>query len=84
MRKVIGEAHNKGKPNKMESVEVDGVPYRSVWAAWRALKISGPPSRHQPFRLKLKDPSNGGQLRYTDQHTGKKYLFRLIPYNSKL
>lgn len=30
MRKVIGEAHNKGKPNKMDSVEVGGVSYRST------------------------------------------------------
>jgi hypothetical protein len=84
IRKVIGTAHNKGKPNKMESVEVCGVSYRSVWAAWQALKISGNPWWHQPFRAKLKVPSNRGQLSYTDQYTGKTYLFRLIPYNPKL
>lgn len=84
VRKVIGEAHDKGKPNKQDSVEVDGVTYRSVWAAWKALEISGNPWWHQPFRKKLKDPSNRGRLSYTDQHTGKTYLFRLIPYNATL
>ena len=84
VRKTIRTAHNKGKPNKMDSVEVLGVPYCSVWAAWQALKIGGKPSRHQPFRKKLKDPSNRGQLSHTDQRSGKTYLFRLIPYNPKL
>ncbi|CAN5723568.1 hypothetical protein BH11PSE3_BH11PSE3_42170 [soil metagenome] len=84
MRKVIREAQNKGKPNKQESVEVDGVPYRSVWAALQALRISGPPSRHEPFRLRLKNPSNNGKLSYSDRHTNKTYRFRLIPYNAKL
>jgi hypothetical protein len=84
MRKIIGEAHNKGKPNKMDSVEVGGVSYRSTWAAWQALKIGGNRWLHQPFRKKLKDPANRGQLRYADETTGKTYLFRLIPYDSNL
>ena len=84
MRKVkIREAHNKGKPNKMDSVEVLGVSYRSVGAAWVALKINDF-WRHEPFRLELKDPSNQGQLSYTDKTTGKTYPFRLIPFDPKL
>ena len=86
MRKVIGEAHNKGKPNKMDSVEVGGVSYRSTWAAWQALNIGGTPksSPCQTFRAKLKHPSNRGQLSYTDETTGRTYLFRLIPYDPTL
>jgi hypothetical protein len=81
---VTGDAHNKGKPNKQDSVEVCGVQYRSAWMAWQALKIGGNMWWHQTFRKKLKGPSNRGQLRYTDETTGKTYLFRLIPYNSEL
>ncbi len=33
---------------------------------------------------RAKAPSNRGQLSYTDETTGKTYLFRLTPYNSKL
>ena len=86
MRRGISEAHNKGKPNKLDSVEVGGVAYRSTWAAWQALKIGGTPrpSPCEVFRAKLKHPSNRDELRYTDESTGKTYLFRLIPYNAKL
>jgi hypothetical protein len=84
IRKENRTAHNKGKPNNMESVEVCGVTYRSVWMAWQALKISGNRWKHQPFRKNLKNPSNRGQLSHTDHCTGKTYLFRLIPYNPKL
>jgi hypothetical protein len=83
IRKEIRTAHNKGKPNKMESVEVLGVPYRSVWIAWQALKIGGKPWRHEPFREELKR-TKSGRLSYTDPFTGKTYPFRLIPYNPKL
>ena len=85
-RKVIREAHNKGKPNKLDSVQVDGVSHKSTWAAWQALKIGGTPrsSPCQTFRAQLKDPSNRGQLSYTDKTTGKTYLFRLIPYDPAL
>ena len=82
IRKVIREAHNKGKPNKLDSVEVWGVQYRSVYTAWLALKISGKVSRHEKFRLALKQ-TKCGQLVYTDPLTGKMHPFRLIPYNSK-
>jgi hypothetical protein len=54
--------------------------YRSVWMAWQALKIGGNRWQHKPFRKNLKDPANRGQLRYTDETTGKTYLFRLIPF----
>ena len=39
-RKMIREAHNKGKPNKLDSVEVWGVQYRSVYTAWLALETA--------------------------------------------
>ena len=86
MRRVIREAHNKGKPNKLDSVEVDGVAYRSTWAAWQALRLHGLPgdSPCQKFRAKLKHPSSRGQLRYFSESTGKTYLFRLIPYDATL
>jgi hypothetical protein len=86
-----GEAmgHNKGKPNYLHSVEVNGVPYRSTWAAWETLQICGALpestriSRCQDFRGLLK-ASKSGRLDYTDPTTGKTYRFRLIPYNAKL
>ena len=83
IRKVIREAHNKGKPNKLDSVEVLAVRYRSLWAAWQALKIGGNKWKHQDFRNKLKR-TKSGQLDYTDPSTGKTHTFRLIPYDPKL
>jgi hypothetical protein len=83
MRKVIREAHNKGKSNKLDSVDVWGVQYRSVHTAWQALKISGTSSAHEKFRLKLKR-SKGKRLIHTDPLTGEMHPFRIIPYNSKL
>jgi hypothetical protein len=83
MRKVNREAHNKGKPNEMESVDVWGTGYRSVWTAWQALKIGGNRWKHQIFRKQLK-LSKCRRLIYTDERTGEMYPFRLIPYDPKL
>ena len=83
IRRGISTAHNKGKPNKLDSVEVDGVPYRSVWMAWQALRFGGNKSAHQRFRRQLK-LSKSGQLAYPHPSTGKIHHFRLIPYNPTL
>lgn len=88
IRKEIGTAHNKGKPNYLHSVEVGGVRYRSTWAAWKTLQIcDAMPERKrisacEKFRGQLKR-SESGQLAYPDPITGKIHTFRLIPYNSK-
>ena len=76
-------AHNKDKPNQLESVDVWGVQYRSVHTAWQALKITGTSSAHEKFRLKLKR-SKDKRLVHTDPLTGEIYPFRIIPFNSKL
>ena len=87
MRKV-STAHNKGKPNYLHSVEVEGNNYRSTWGAWQSLQIGGSmPERRrisacEKFRGQLKR-SKSGRLDYTDATTGTKYSFQLIPYNSK-
>ena len=81
-RKGIREAHNKGQPNELHSVEVDGVRYRSTWAAWLRLKISGTMSDCVRFRGELKK-SESGELDHYDAPTRKTYTFKLIPFNSK-
>jgi hypothetical protein len=77
------QSPKKGKPNKMDSVEVDGVEYRSVKAAWQSLQLGKGDWDHKPFRLKLKR-SESGTLSYTEPSTGKTYEFRLTPFNRSL
>jgi hypothetical protein len=89
IRKEIRIAHNKGKPNYLHSVEVDGVRYRSTWTAWLALEIGGSmPERKkisacEKFRGQLKR-SKSGQLAYPDPTSGKIYTFRLIPFDRNI
>lgn len=83
VQKVIRESPKKGQPNYMHSVEVDGVLYRSVRAAWQSLQLGKGDWDHKPFRLKLKR-SQSGTLSYTEPSTGKTYAFRLIPFNKSL
>ena len=82
IRREIRTAHNKGKPNKQESVVVGGTSYRSTWTAFTALGL-GTEAQCERFRKHLKLTKNGSAI-YAQPLTGEKFEFKLIPYNPRL
>lgn len=65
--------HNMGVSTVRHGVEVEGVVYKSVYAAFTALKLKIP--KHGKFRAELKK-SKDGKLPYTEN--GKRYDFKLV------